>query len=261
MKNYYVYKYVVDGNIIYVGLTDNLRRRIKEHASGVGLESKFLPYLETADIYYHRCGNKTEMKALESLLINTYKPILNVVDVETGESTISTSIDWQSYCENEFKEALDYDLQKYSKSLKSNKTRIANYQIRQEQLVSEMNSLRSFYSYAASHIDALARNPYASFSIPRSCLPNGDAIFVSTRLVPVWYDEQDMQGDVCLVQFSGEFLRELFAVSHQDDWIERTMDMVGNNECRELSERIANLSATNKKLEQKILSLKNELLG
>ena len=102
MKNYYVYKYVVDNEIVYIGLTNDLRRRINEHASGIGLESKFIPYLDKSVIYYHKCGNETEMTALESLLINQHKPVLNIIDVEDGESTITTNIDWQLYNENDF---------------------------------------------------------------------------------------------------------------------------------------------------------------
>lgn len=259
MKNYYVYKYVVDDNIIYIGLTNNLKRRVKEHASGIGLESKFSPYLEHATIYYHQCCNETEMRALEKLLINHYKPILNVVDVCDGDSTITTNIEWYVYDENEFTDHLQCELQKYSKALKANKTRIANYQTKQEDLICQMNYLRPFYSHVLSYVDALARNPYALVPIPRRHLPENDALFVANRLVKLWYDEQDMQNDVCRVQFSGEFLREIFAVCHQDDWIERTMDMIGNDQCRELSARIANLSTTNKKLENKIAILRAEL--
>lgn len=259
MKNYYVYKYVVDDNIIYVGLTDNLKRRIKEHASGVGLESKFLPYLETAKIYYHECSNATEMKALESLLINHYKPILNIVDVEPGESTVTTNINWQIYNENEFAEHLNDELQKYNKQLKSNKTRITNYQAKQEELILRMNYLRPFYSHVARYVDFLAKNPYATITIPRAQLPKEDFLFVCNRLVSVWYDEQDMDGNNCNVQLSGEFMRELFAVVHQDDWIDRTMDMVGNNECRDLANKIANLNRTNHRLQLRIQNLKNEL--
>ena len=72
--SYFVYKYVYNNKIIYIGLTDDMKRRVYEHASGVGIESKFLPYLDNVEIYYHQCGNETEMRALESLLINHFKP-------------------------------------------------------------------------------------------------------------------------------------------------------------------------------------------
>ena len=260
MKNYYVYKYVHNNEIIYIGLTDNLQRRIKEHASGIGIESKFLPYKDESIIYFHRCGNETEMKALESLLINRHKPILNVIDSNPGESTITTNVDWLIYNEDQFSDHLTYDLQKYQKQLKSNKTRIQNYQAKQEELILRMNYLRPFYGYVDKYVEWLARNPYSSLSIPRCHLPKEDFVFVANRLVNIWYDEQEMCGDNCLVQFSGEFLRELFAVHNRDNWIEQTMDMVGNNECRALALKMANLSATNKKLEYKIAVLNRELI-
>ena len=259
MKHYYVYKYVVNSEIIYIGLTDNLQRRIKEHASGVGLESKFLPYLDIADIYYHECGNETEMKALESLLINHYKPILNVVDVEPGESTANINVTWEKYDENKMTSEINDDLLHYNKLLKSNKTRILNYQAKQEALVNKMNKLRPFYSYIVSSFDELARNPYLYLQIPRNNLPMEDSLYVENRLVSVWYDEQDMRNDICFVQLSGEFLREFFAVRHHENWIEKTMDMIGNNECRALAVKIANLSRTNEKLKLKIAELKQEL--
>ena len=259
MQNYYVYKYIVDDEIIYVGLTNDLRRRINEHASGIGLESKFIPYLEKSVIYYHKCGNETEMSALESLLINQYKPILNVIDVKEGESTVTANIEWHLYNENDFTDDIMSDLQRYNKLLKSNTTRINNYQAKQEELIMRMNYLRPFYANVARYVNVLANNPYAYISIPRSQLPREDFLFVGNRLVQKWYDEQEMDGDNCSVQFSGEFMVELFAIVHQDNWIEKTMDMVGNNECRALAQKIANLSSTNKKLNDKIAYLKNEL--
>jgi hypothetical protein len=59
--SYFVYKYVCDGDVIYVGKTDDIHRRVVEHASGQGLEEKFVPYLGRCDIYFHECGNEVEM--------------------------------------------------------------------------------------------------------------------------------------------------------------------------------------------------------
>ena len=73
---YYVYKYVLDNQIIYIGKNDtNLQDRIIQHQR----EEKFKPYME-ADIYYIELKNKAETSGLEKLLINKYKPILNIVD-------------------------------------------------------------------------------------------------------------------------------------------------------------------------------------
>lgn len=72
----YVYKYVFDNQIIYIGKNDtNLQERIIAHQR----EEKFKPYIES-DIYYIEVKNKAESSGLEKLLINKYKPLLNIVD-------------------------------------------------------------------------------------------------------------------------------------------------------------------------------------
>lgn len=78
----FVYKYVYDGEIIYIGKNDNeLKKRIIQHKS----EPKFKPYLN-AEIYYISLANKAESKGMESLLINKYKPVLNVIDKYSSKS-------------------------------------------------------------------------------------------------------------------------------------------------------------------------------
>lgn len=73
---YFVYKYVYNEEIIYVGKTDSsLIGRIKNHAN----EEKFQKY-KNAEIYYIELSNSAETKAVEALLINKYKPRLNIVD-------------------------------------------------------------------------------------------------------------------------------------------------------------------------------------
>lgn len=68
-----VYKYVQDGNIIYIGQSVNLLERIAQHAA----EAKFLDHKD-ADIYYFFCGSKQEMDGMERALIMKHKPPLNV---------------------------------------------------------------------------------------------------------------------------------------------------------------------------------------
>ena len=64
MDNFYIYKYVDNkNNIIYIGKTNNIDRRIKEHK-----KDKLKNF--NGDIYYFTCSNKINMDMLEYVLIN-----------------------------------------------------------------------------------------------------------------------------------------------------------------------------------------------
>lgn len=72
---YYIYKYVYDGEVIYVGKTDSdLNARIRSHAA----EFKFQKYIDKANIFYYECKNAAHTALLEIYYINKYKPKLNV---------------------------------------------------------------------------------------------------------------------------------------------------------------------------------------
>lgn len=92
---YYVYKYVYDGEIVYIGKNDtNLKNRIKQHEK----EEKFQPYLSSV-IYFIELANKAESKAIETFLINKYKPSLNVADKYESISDFLefTEPEWKEY--------------------------------------------------------------------------------------------------------------------------------------------------------------------
>lgn len=73
---YYIYKYVRDGEVKYIGKTVDMWRRFSQHKK----ETKFQNLNFTAhDVYYIKCASKTQMDVLEVLLINKYMPELNVV--------------------------------------------------------------------------------------------------------------------------------------------------------------------------------------
>ena len=73
---YYIYKYVRDGEVKYIGKTVDMWRRFSNHKK----ETKFQNLNFTAhDVYYITCASKTQMDVLELLLINKYMPELNVV--------------------------------------------------------------------------------------------------------------------------------------------------------------------------------------
>lgn len=102
---YFVYKYVVSDEIIYVGIASDIVRRVHDHRRCGGLDKKFAPYINKAEIYVHECTKESEMRALETLLIDFYKPILN----ETGKTDIPSSLSpagsllsWILYDEKEY---------------------------------------------------------------------------------------------------------------------------------------------------------------
>ncbi len=77
-EGHFVYKYVSDdGRVVYVGRSSNLTRRIKEHGRCSGVDAKFKRY-KSAKVFIHECSTMDEQWALELLLIEAYKPILNV---------------------------------------------------------------------------------------------------------------------------------------------------------------------------------------
>ena len=61
---YYVYAISsLERNYIYVGLTDNIERRLSEHNSGKNKTTK--PYYPFILIYFEECGNRTEARNRE----------------------------------------------------------------------------------------------------------------------------------------------------------------------------------------------------
>lgn len=102
MKNG-LYKYVCDGEIIYIGKSDsNVLNRIRDHKK----EQKFKPYLEKGcEIYICELPNSTETLLVEKALINQYKPILNGSNNSPGFSSLIKISEpkWTKYDENEIK--------------------------------------------------------------------------------------------------------------------------------------------------------------
>jgi hypothetical protein len=90
-----VYKYVYDGEVVYIGKTDaenGFQKRINAHKKEHELFNK-------GEIYVHKCKDKTETDSLETILINAYKPILNkmkLYDYEIEPPKLNW-IPWKTY--------------------------------------------------------------------------------------------------------------------------------------------------------------------
>lgn len=76
---HYVYKYVYDGEVIYIGKNDtNLRTRIKQHAGNYDIARKRAPEkMDAAEIYYCKLPNSVMSDVIESALIKKYLPECN----------------------------------------------------------------------------------------------------------------------------------------------------------------------------------------
>ena len=94
MMSFYIYKYTYENEIVYIGKTINLSQRIKEHSR----EKKFQN--EKFDIYYFLCSNQRQMDFYEYVLINKYKPALNVMNKKEFEEFSFIEPTWIKYDKN-----------------------------------------------------------------------------------------------------------------------------------------------------------------
>lgn len=91
-KEYYIYEYLYKGHVVYVGETQHLEQRIKQHES-----ERYFQNLPLA-VFVHKCCNKKEMDSLELLLINYHKPVFNIKDKFEETPTINDELGWEWYC-------------------------------------------------------------------------------------------------------------------------------------------------------------------
>ncbi len=258
---FYVYKYVNNNTIIYIGKTDDIARRVAEHASGQGLEEKFLPYLEESDIYFHECGNEIEMSALERLLINQFKPKLNVVDAGGCISTVSIDMDWSYYNANQYDGNAEIErvVSQCQKNIASNETRIRTYQEECKKLQDLTRRLLPFYQYLHCHANDFARRPDAYFAVPESILPSEKSIHIGPFVVDEWADDIMFRDGNTWVQFNGELMRHLFAMVHKDTWIDESIYEAGEKRRQSILKKVANLRRRNAELTAKKETLRRKL--
>jgi len=123
---HYVYKYVKNNDILYIGKNDtDLVSRINQHKK----ERKFLN-INDADIFYVELSNKAETKAVEALLINYYKPPLNIRD-KYDSCSLSfdlNTLNWNKYNENDFIKNDKNILEKPKREKNISKRKINNQQ-------------------------------------------------------------------------------------------------------------------------------------
>lgn len=102
---HYIYKYVLNNEIIYVGKNNtNLIERINQHAA----EERFAQYNGDIEIYYIEVTSGFTSEALETLLIQKYQPVMNTE--KKGEKLMIEFVEpeWKNY--EEYKK--EYELQR-----------------------------------------------------------------------------------------------------------------------------------------------------
>ena len=128
IEKFYVYRFISKDEIIYVGQTMNIKKRMHQHFNGKQGHLKKECYQITNRVEYIELSNKTEMNIAEVYFINKYKPKYNSADKyeDTGIALdIFDNKKWKIY---KFKEDIN---------IKHNNEKIVNKQIELERYKKE----------------------------------------------------------------------------------------------------------------------------
>lgn len=96
---HYVYKYVFNGEIIYIGKCDSdLDQRLGQHGKfGDNIDKKYWDDINASDIYYCTLANATMSDVVESELINRYKPKCNTAKISNWDGLKLPEPKWKKY--------------------------------------------------------------------------------------------------------------------------------------------------------------------
>ena len=108
-NGFYLYKIVDNAeNVLYIGQTTNIRRRIANHLCFNSNIAEFMKEEEWETIYYLDVSNfvfnSKDLRDLETALINYYKPLWNTQILKKEEEekeilidTLINNVDWNIY--------------------------------------------------------------------------------------------------------------------------------------------------------------------
>lgn len=113
-NKFYVYRFLNDnGEVIYIGRTNDLQRRLEtEHFSEYGHLSKEC-YRECKTIEFMELDSKSEMKVYELYLINRYSPKYNVMENRNDDFTFILKEHWTKYKNNDIMSKKEYKIYNY----------------------------------------------------------------------------------------------------------------------------------------------------
>ena len=100
----YVYKYVFNDEIIYIGKCDkNLSKRLNQHGrNGDNIPKEAWEEINNSTIYYCTLANKTMSDVVESELIRKYKPKYNKAKTSEWSGLDFSEPNWELYNELNF---------------------------------------------------------------------------------------------------------------------------------------------------------------
>ncbi|MBQ2183491.1 MAG: GIY-YIG nuclease family protein [Lachnospiraceae bacterium] len=254
-----VYKYIFENTVIYVGKTNDIVRRMAEHASGLGLEKKFLDY-PNADVFVHKCGSEAEMDFLEKALIYFYKPRLNENDADSGEITFEISLEWLPV-DLLLDRAFDAEIMSIRKQISANETRIKRYQKEADDISKSLKPLSDFCSFLENNREMLeTHGPICDFiGLQERNVPNFNSMYVGDIYVKNIFERIERRDGDCLwVKFTDDFLKAFYVYSWRKDWVDTSLNNAGRSKRNKLYEKITNLSRKNTESENKLKSLLKE---
>ena len=103
-KEFYVYRFLdKDNNVIYIGRTNNINRRILREHFTTNTHLAAQCYFETEKVEYVKFQNESEQVVYEASLINLERPKYNKQFNDNGEIKIEipdfewTEFEWEFY--------------------------------------------------------------------------------------------------------------------------------------------------------------------
>ena len=174
-----VYKYVLNGEIIYIGKSDSdLDMRLKQHGrEGDNIPREAWSEIKASDIYYTILANSIMSDVVESELIRRYKPKWNTAKKETAWSGLPfQEPEWIIYSPKKDKTKKTIDKSKREKQ-------------KMEHMISDLKHNQYPANLIAYIIDSIIDNKYEIkvTSIFRS-VPPFPHIIISC---PPWYSQDD----------------------------------------------------------------------
>ena len=108
-SHHYVYKYVLNGEIIYIGKTDRpIESRLNNHGKhGDNISESHWKELAFSEIYFCRLANATMADVVETEMIRRHKPRLNKAKVSEWSGLDFSEPKWEKYIPD-----ISHDVQK-----------------------------------------------------------------------------------------------------------------------------------------------------